>query len=210
MAFSITSEELRQLAPQLAVPRADLFADLLSSAFEGGDIFTPRRGRHFLAQVMVETGQMRSLVESTRYSDPGRLDRIFRNVQGVEHARRLIAAGPEAIGNTIYANKNGNGGVQSGDGHRFRGRGFLQVTGRANYRDIGKLVDLPLESQPELLGEPEPAAQAAVTFWRLRRINAAADADDIGMVTLLVNGPALLHLEERRRWLERAGEIWPD
>lgn len=210
MAFSITAAQLRQLNPDLQPERAALFASVLSRAFEAGDITTPRRCRHFMAQAFVETGGLRSLVESTRYTDPVRLDQIFRNVQGVAHAKRLIAAGPEAIGNTIYANKCGNGGVASGDGFRYRGRGFLQVTGRANYREIGQIVAMPLEAKPELLGEPDPAAQAAAVFWKSRAINSAADADDVSTVTLLVNGPARLHLEERRGWLNKAKAVWPD
>lgn len=210
MAATISGTQLRALNPRLAPPRADLIALVLGGALAAGGLTTNRRVRHFMAQVMVETGALSSLVESTRYSDPVRLDELFKNVQGVEHARRLIAAGPEAIGNTIYANKCGNGGVTSGDGYRFRGRGFLQVTGRANYRDIGTLVRLPLEAQPDLLGEPEPAALAAATYWQKRAINTAADADDVGTVTFLVNGPARLHLEERRAWLHKARTLWPD
>lgn len=204
----IAGAQLQRLNPGLPSPRAELFAGLLSAALAAADIASPRRVRHFLAQTMQETGGLRGLVESTDYRDAARLDALFLNVQGIEHARRLIAAGPQAIGNTIYANKNGNGGVASGDGFRFRGRGYLQVTGRANYRDIGKLVGMALEDRPELLGEPEPAAAAAATFWKMRGINAAADADDISTVTLLVNGPGRLHLAERRVWLGKAAAIW--
>lgn len=183
---------------------------MLDEALEKADVYTNRRIRHFLAQAMEETGALRGLVESTNYRDPVRLDQLFLNVQGVDHARRLIAAGPEAIGNTIYANKNGNGGVPSGDGFRYRGRGFLQVTGRANYRRIGALVGMPLEDDPDLLGQPGPAAQAAAAFWKARAINAPADADDVSAVTFLVNGPARLHLAERTAWLGKAKAIWAD
>jgi putative chitinase len=209
MAASITGADLRVLNPSLAPARADLFASVLGHALAAAGIDTPRRVRHFFAQALQETGALRGLVESTNYTNAQRLDDMFRNVQGLDHARRLIAAGPEAIGNTIYANKNGNGGVDSGDGFRFRGRGFLQVTGRANYRSIGAVVNMPLEEQPELLGEPDPAAVAAATFWQQRNINSAADADDIGTVTFLVNGPARLHLAERRVWLTKAAAVWP-
>lgn len=208
MTEPIDGAQLRALNPTLQAARADLFAAVLNAALEPADIVSAQRVRHFLAQVMQETGGLRGLVESTNYTNAERLDQLFRNVQGVEHAKRLIAEGPEAIGNTIYANKNGNGGVDSGDGFRFRGRGFLQVTGRANYRSIGEIVKMPLEDQPELLGEPDPAAKAAATFWAMRNINAPADADDIGTVTFLVNGPARLHLEERHVWLQKAAQIW--
>lgn len=208
MTDLVAGAQLRQLNGKLQPPRADLFAAVLNAAFAAAAIDSPRRVRHFLAQTMEETGALNGLVESTRYSDPVRLDALFRNVQGVEHAKRLIAAGPEAIGNTIYANKNGNGGVASGDGYRYRGRGFLQVTGRANYRTIGRLVDMALEDDPDLLGQPEPAARAAAMFWKMRGINVPADVDDISAVTYLVNGPARLHLKERTDWLHKAQAIW--
>jgi putative chitinase len=206
----ITSDLLRGLATTLAPERVALFASVLDEALEKADVYTNRRIRHFLAQVMEETGALRGLVESTNYRDPERLDQLFLNVQGVDHARRLIAAGPEAIGNTIYANKNGNGGVGSGDGFRYRGRGFLQITGRANYRRIGALVGMPLEDDPDLLGQPVPAAQAAAAYWKARAINVPADADDVSAVTFLVNGPARLHLAERTAWLSKAKAIWAD
>lgn len=210
MSDAITEDQLRRLNNQLVAQRARLFATVLSTALAEFGIGTPIRTRHFIAQVMQETGGLRSLVESTNYTNAARLDALFRNVQGEEHAKRLIAAGPEAIGNTIYANKNGNGGVASGDGFRYRGRGFLQITGRANYRSLGELLNQPLEAQPELLGEPVPAARAAAGFWNARHINAAADADDIATVTFLVNGPARLHLKERTEWLRKAEQIWVD
>lgn len=208
MSDPITEEQLSRLNNQLLAQRAKLFAAVLSAALVEFGITTAIRTRHFIAQVMQETGGLRSLVESTNYTNATRLDALFRNVQGEDHARRLIAAGPEAIGNTIYANKNGNGGVASGDGFRYRGRGFLQVTGRANYRSLGELLGQPLEAQPESLGEPVPAARAAAAFWLARHINAAADADDISTVTFLVNGPARLHLNERTEWLRKAEHIW--
>lgn len=208
MSDPITEEQLSRLNNHLLAQRAKLFAAVLSAALVEFGITTAIRTRHFIAQVMQETGGLRSLVESTNYTNATRLDALFRNVQGEDHARRLIAAGPEAIGNTIYANKNGNGGVASGDGFRYRGRGFLQVTGRANYRSLGELLGQPLEAQPESLGEPVPAARAAAAFWQARHINAAADADDISTVTFLVNGPARLHLNERTEWLRKAEHIW--
>jgi putative chitinase len=206
----VTAAQLRRLCPGMLEPRAQLFAGVLDDAFQQFEISTPRRVRHFFGQALVETGNLRGLVESLAYQDAKRLDDLFLNVQGIEHAQRLIKAGAEAIGNTIYANKNGNGGINSGDGYRYRGRGFLQVTGRANYREVGRIVSLPLEDQPDLLGEPEPAAMSAAAFWRDRKINAPADADDVSTVTLLVNGKARLHLKERTEALQRAKAIWPD
>lgn len=206
--MTIAADQLVRLSPKIAGEKATLYAKVLADATGANAIDTDLRIAHFLAQVAQETGGLRSLVESTAYKDAKRLDRLFTNVQGTAHAERLIAAGPQAIGNTIYANKLGNGNAASGDGFRFRGRGFLQVTGRANYTKLGKIIGVPLDKEPEQLGEPLPAARAAAAFWRMRDINIAADANDISTVTLLVNGPARLHLAERRTWLKTSRKIW--
>jgi putative chitinase len=206
---AITDANLRALVPSISPGRAIIYADALDESLPLADLSTNRRVRHFMAQITHESGGLRSLVESTAYRDPVRLDRLFRNVQGVEHARRLIAAGPQAIANTIYAFKLGNGGPASGDGFRYRGRGFMMITGRSNYRKMGEATGMPLEQQPELLEEPQAAAKAAVLFWKSRRINLAADRDDLDAVTELVNGPAKLHLAERRDILTAAKRIWP-
>lgn len=189
--------------------RAIIYAVALQAIVEVAELSSTPRLRHFMAQIAQESGGFRALVESTAYRDAERLDALFRNVQGVAHAKRLIAAGPQAIGNTIYAHKLGNGGIESGDGYRYRGRGFMMITGRGNYREMGRRTGMPLESEPELLGEAGPAAEAAAKFWSSRQINQAADADDIEAVTLLVNGRAKLHLDRRQAWLVAAERVWP-
>lgn len=206
---AVTAELLRRFAPGIPSDRAVLYAPALDEALGMAEIDRPLRIRHFMAQIAHESGGFRALVESTAYRDPVRLDKLFKNVQGVEHARRLIKQGPQAIGNTIYAHKLGNGGVASGDGYRYRGRGFMMITGRANYREMAKVTGLPLEEEPELLGDAGPAAEAAARFWAARRINRAADADDIDAVTALINGTAKLHLKERKDWLAKARPLWP-
>jgi putative chitinase len=205
---TVTSERLKQLAPKIRPELALVYAEALEAALSFADLNKPLRIRHFMAQIAHESGSFRSLTESTAYKDPHRLDVLFKNVQGLAHAQRLIADGPQAIANTIYANKLGNGGPASGDGFRFRGRGFMMITGRSNYRQLGKLTGMPLEDEPELLGDAGPAAEAAARFWDARRINLAADKNDVGAVTALVNGPAKLHLAERAALLAKAATIW--
>ena len=209
----ITAGELQRFSQGLLLTRATLYATVLTDACTMAALDTPRRLCNFLGQVGEETGGLSSLVESTDYHDTDKnaafLVRTFRNVHGLDHARRLLAAGKEAIGNTIYALKNGNGDVGSGDGYRYRGRGFLQVTGRANYRAIGALVGLPLEEQPDLLAAPSAAAEAAAKYWTLHKINVPCDADDVGVVTQLVNGGGRLHQSQRQAWHDKARQIWP-
>lgn len=209
--IDITGAQLQTLTPALkALPqRAALYAKVLNQTLVDASISTNLRLWNFVGQSATETGGFRSLIESTTYTKPETLVKLFRNVQGLEHARRLVEAGPIAIGNTVYAGKNGNGDIASGDGYRFRGRGFLQITGRANYRAIGKLLGEPLEEQPDLIGEPELAAQAAAQYWVVRKINTPADVDDVITVTRLVNGAGLAGLADRQAWHDHAKRVWP-
>lgn len=185
-------------------------AAALEGAREVADLTTPRRVRHFMAQVAHETGGFSRLVESFVYSDAARLDRLFSKVNGLADARALMAAGPVAVANRVYGGRSdlGNGPEASGDGWRFRGRGYLQITGRANYREFGDIIGRDLEAHPEELVRPDFAAAAAALYWRQREINVAADADDLVAVTRLIN-PKLAGYDSRSAWLGRARRIWP-
>jgi len=205
---AITAERLSVFTAHPATSEIAVHAQALEAAREAADLTTPGRVRHFLAQTAHETGGFTRLVESFRYSDAARLDRLFSAIEDIADARRLMAAGPEAIANRVYANRVGNGGERSGDGWRFKGRGYLQITGRANYRALADLIGLNLEFEPERLEEPAYAAAAAALYWRNREINDRADADDLVGVTHLIN-PALAGLDDRLAWLGRARRIWP-
>jgi putative chitinase len=209
MGLEITGAALRALRPGLPKARAEAYGVALEAARPTAVLDQARRVQHFMAQVAHESGGFRALSESFAYRDAVRLDRLFSAVRGPAEARRLIARGPQAIANVVYAGRLGNGDAASGDGWRYRGRGFLMITGRGNYRELGALTGLELEDDPAQLGRPRPAAEAAARFWAARAINAAADADDLEAVTRLVNGPALAGLADRRAWLEKARAVWP-
>jgi predicted chitinase len=92
---------MQHLNHGLAPERAALFASVLTDASRIAGLDNTRRICNFLGQTAEETGGFTSLIESTAYKDPERLKALFSNVQGVEHANRLIEQGPVAIGNTI-------------------------------------------------------------------------------------------------------------
>jgi putative chitinase len=129
-------------------------------------------------------------------------------VHGIDDARKLIALGPEAIANRVYANRLGNGDEKSGDGWRYRGSGYKQLTGRANYREIGAIIGLDLETDPESARQPESAARVAFAFWDARGCSPIADNGDVDGVAEKINGPAKLGLQERRAATFKALGIW--
>ena len=202
----ITAETLRKFAPRIKDP--EIHASALEDARQTSSVTTARRLCHFLGQIFVETGGFANMVENLNYKDPARLDGIFSAVRGSEDARALIRRGPEAIANRVYANRIGNGDEASGDGWRYRGSGYKQLTGRSNYREIGGIVNLDLEGNPELAREPKTAASVAFAFWDARQCSPLADLGDVDGVTAKINGPAKLGLSERRDATLRALGIW--
>lgn len=202
----ITADKLKKFAPKIKDP--EVHAQALEQARQHSSVNTPRRLCHFLGQVFVETAGFSCMVENLNYRNPDRLDAIFSAVCGADDARILVRKGPEAIANRVYANRLGNGPEASGDGWRFRGSGYKQLTGRANYREIGKLIGMDLEQNPELARAPEAAARIAFAFWEARHCSELADCGDVEGVTAKINGPAKLGLQERRSATLKALAIW--
>jgi putative chitinase len=198
----VTADQLRILSPKTPFPLIGL-AGAINAALVIGEITTPLRLQHFLAQTFTETGGMLHLRESLVYSHPERLLAIFpHEVHDLADATTLVAAGQTAIANRVYANRIGNGDEASGDGWKYRGGGMIQLTGRSNYRTIGAALGLDLEENPAQLGQFTAAALAAGKFWGWKDCNTPADADDIVGVTRKIN-PALAGLDARKGWLAR-------
>ena len=118
----------------------------------------------------------------------------FRTME--EYASGAAYEGRAALGNT-----------QPGDGVRYKGRGVIQLTGRANYRTYGAALGLDLENNPQLAAAPENAVRVACEYWKRNNLNALADADDISAITRRING-GLNGLEDRQLKLRIAKSIW--
>ncbi len=112
----------------------------------------------------------------------------------VETARRFApihefgGRDPQAYFTKHYEGRRDLGNVAAGDGALFHGRGFIQITGRANYREAGKLLGLPLEANPDMVLDPEVSARILANFFLTRHIDMAANAQDWDKVRTRVNG----------------------
>ena len=93
--------------------------------------------------------------------------------------------------------------MKRGDGPRYKGRGILQLTGRANYREYGNALGIDLENNPELAAEPRVSLQIACEYWKRRKINPHCDRDDVVTVTKKING-GLNGLADRRKLTAKA------
>ena len=160
----------------------------------------PLRRAHFFAQLAHESAGFKHLAENLNYSAPA-LVRTWPTRFDVETAE-AYARQPERIANKVYASRLGNGGESSGDGWRYRGRGYIQITGRANYAEYSQKLygDDRLVREPEMAAQPEVAARIARAYWDAKGLDALADRDDIVAITKRINGGAN-GLPDRRRWL---------
>lgn len=108
----------------------------------------------------------------------------------------------EIASGAAYEGRVDLGNLEPGDGICYKGRGLIQVTGRANYKRCGEALGLDLIGCPELLELPENAARSAGWFWATHNLNASADANDIRTNTRIINGGANGLLDRTQRLVE--------
>lgn len=144
-----------------------------------------------------------SAIDATPDRLAGFLGQCCHESWGYTRLRELWGPTPAQRG---YEYRRDLGNTQPGDGARFRGRGMIQITGRANYGMMGAALDLPLVATPELAERPEVAVLTAIEFWRRGGLNAVADRGDWATVTRRING-GLTALDERVRCIARARAI---
>jgi len=153
-------------------------------------INTPLRLAHFLAQCGHESGGFRVTQENLNYSAKG-LAGIFKKYFPTEAAATPYARQPQKIANKVYANRMANGSEASGDGYKFRGRGYIQLTGRDNYTQFGKAIGEDIASNPDVVSS-NYALLSAAWFWSKNGLNKLADggATDavVTSITKRVNG----------------------
>jgi putative chitinase len=154
------------------------------------EINTPLRLSHFLAQAGHESGNFRLVKENLNYSAKGLMG-IFKKYFPTEALAKSYERKPEKIANKVYGGRMGNGDEASGDGAKFCGRGYIQLTGKTNYQAFFKSMELDVNSDPTLVATKYALASAA-WFWSKNGLNKLADGGATeGVVTSItkrVNG----------------------
>ena len=112
----------------------------------------------------------------------------------------------ELASGEAYEGRADLGNVEAGDGVRFKGRGLIQITGRANYKACGEALGLDLLGTPEALEEPQNACRSAAWFWDSRSLNELADAGDFRKITKRING-GYTGWDDRVAYYERAKQV---
>jgi len=160
-------------------------------------INTPLRLAHFLSQCAHESGNFRLTEENLNYSSKGLLG-IFPKYFDATTSE-LYARKPEKIANIVYASRMGNGDKSTGDGWKFRGRGYIQLTGRANYIEFSKAINEDMTMAPDTVSKKYPMLSAA-WFFSKNKLNEIADKGDsidtVTMITKRING-GTIGIEDR-------------
>lgn len=154
------------------VARARFWLKPITDAMTEFAITTPARQAAFLAQIGHESG-------------------------GLMYTRELWGPTPAQV---RYEGRADLGNTHPGDGSKYRGRGFIQITGRANYAAAGKALHLDLIDHPEILEDPEMVAVSAAWWWKSHGLNELADAGDFQRITRIINGGTNGLADRLARW----------
>lgn len=163
---------IKKAAPSMPQLLLDKYCPLLDTLMPRYEIITPLRQRHFLAQLLHESG-------------------------GFRYVRELASG-------VAYEGRKDLGNTQQGDGLKFKGRGLIQITGRANYARVSRAIfgNDTLLDYPEILEQPHFAVESACWFWKVNNLNALADKNDIEAVTKRING-GLNGIADRKKYFEK-------
>jgi len=153
-------------------------------------INTPLRLAHFLAQCGHESGGFRAVQENLNYSAKG-LNGIFKKYFPTEASAAAYARNPAKIAAKVYGGRMGNGAEATGEGYKFRGRGYIQLTGKDNYKAFGAAIGEDMTATPDKVATHYPLLSAA-WFFSKNGLHKLADggATDavVTQITKRVNG----------------------
>jgi putative chitinase len=206
----ITAEQVQKLG---------LYADWLeplNEVFDRYEINTPARMAGFIGQCAHESNNFKVLIENLNYKADALMKLFGRPRISEADCMRLgrrdeikQKADQDGIANVIYGGAFGLknlGNTEFGDGAKYRGRGLIQLTGKANYTQAGAALQADLVNDPELVAQPKYAALTAGWFWDKNKLNAFADAGDIEGMTKKING-GTIGLDDRKKHIAHALEV---
>jgi putative chitinase len=193
----ITVDILQKICPKTKTAVLERYALPLHEVAEYYDMYkNPKRAAAFLAQIAHESGGFNFVTENLNYSAKG-LMTTFKKYFPTEELAKQYERKPEKIANRVYANRMSNGDENSGDGWKFRGRGLIQLTGRANYTRFAEDLGISLDETVAYLETPAGAVSSAGWFWDNNNLNQLCDKDDFVTLTKRING-GTIGLEDRK------------
>ena len=212
MTVTVTLDQVLHLAPNARSSYRDAFQNGQAVFDRYGISQTPLRVAHFMAQILHESGGLAIQFENLNYS-AGRLPKVwpsrFKPSGALDPS--AYANNPQKLANEVYGGRMGNSGPN--DGYTYRGRGLLQLTGKASYQEATAILRRDNPAAPDLVAAPDEVIGAewclavAAAEWAAKGCNVLADQDDIRRITRAING-GLIGLAERMEWASRTKAVW--
>lgn len=197
--MTLTVEQIRKI-----FPNNKNFVDLtnsLNSILPKYEINTKERICSFLAQCGHESMGFTVMAENLFYSKEG-LVKVFKKYF-TESDASLYAKKPEMIASRVYANRMGNGDEKSKEGYLYRGRGYIQLTGKNNYQAFATAIGKPLDETVKYCETVAGALESACWYWKINNLNEWADKKDLVTMTKKINN-GLLGFADRQNIYNRA------
>ena len=177
----------------------------------GVGIDNPKERAHFLAQCSHESGGFRAKVENLNYSASGLLN-TFSKYFKTKTLADSYARQPEKIASKVYADRMGNGSESTKEGYSYRGRGYIQLTGKSNYTKMDGVVKAGLVGNPSLV-ETKYAGDSACYFWTANNLKQYVTSDDdesVKKLTKRINGGQNGLADRKKKFLVYWGELQKD
>ena len=162
----------------------------IQSATTKFNITTPLRLCHFLSQCSHESGNFTLVRENLNYSIKGLMS-VFKKYFTTEAVAKLYERQPQKIANRVYANRMGNGDEASGDGYNYRGRGYIQLTGKDNYKAFATFIGEDVVANPDLVATKYPLTSAGFFFNKNKLWEICDKGESLEVITSLtkrING----------------------
>lgn len=212
MTVTVSLDQVLHLAPNARSSYRDAFQKCQAVFDRYGISQAPLRVAHFMAQILHESGGLAIQFENLNYS-AGRLPKVWPSrfkpsgpLDPVNYANN-----PQRLANEVYGGRMGN--TAPNDGYTYRGRGLLQLTGKAGYQEVTAILRRDNPAAPDLVAAPDEVIGAgwclaiAAAVWAAKGCNALADRDDIRRITRAING-GQIGLADRMEWAKRTKAVW--
>jgi len=212
MRVGVTISDIMRLAPNTRSSYREAFENGQGIMDRHGISASTLRVAHFMAQVLHETGGLTIQFEDLSYSAQ-RLREVWPKrfkPKGPLDAKDF-AHNPQRLANEVYGGRMGN--TAPDDGFNYRGRGLLQLTGKASYREATTNLQKNDRTAPDFVAAPDEVISArwclavAASEWFAKGCNSFADADEIEKITRAING-GLIGLADRKEWARRTKAVW--
>lgn len=190
----ITIDQIKKICPNNKNPQQ--LADALNIVLPTYDISNKERIACFIAQCGHESAEFTVLRENLNYSAASLCKvwpKRFNSITAAAYNRA-----PEKIANKVYADRLGNGNEASGEGFKYRGRGAIQLTGKANYQAFAKSLGKTLDDTVAYCETLDGAIASACFFWKTNNLNKLVDANDFVGLTKKING-GVIGLDDRKK-----------